>query len=229
MEISQATREKPNKAFVVLEEMENTGGIVFAKTNAQARRIGASRFSDGDFDSVSCRRAPYADHCVGIGGVPASLLIENGWHFECSWSGERIDLDMLDERGLYVEDVVGDQEGLVFLNSVYEAEFWLEQARRAHFAKRSTRRLQQFVLAKFPDAKLLPKARFDAGASVHCGKVILRHCRVPFDFPGQQIGPASLDYNRDRKGERKLGFRCCSGDREAFEAWAAAHKASREG
>lgn len=221
MEVSQATNEK---AFVVLEEMEGTGGIVFAKTNAQARRIGSETYADGDFDMVTCRRAPYADHCVSTGRVPVSLLIENGWHFECAWSGMRIDLEALDELDLWPEDVVGDQDSLVFLNGVYEAEHRLEQAKNKHFATRWTRRLRRFVLAKFPDAKVLPSATFDVSASTCRGKTTLRHCRVAFNFPGGANGPASLDYNRDRPSGRKLSFYCCNGDREAFETWAKSQK-----
>lgn len=76
------------KAFSVQETDERTGGIVFAKTNAQARRQGSSAYSDGDFHSVECYRAPWADRYALQGYVPTNAMIANGWHYECWHCGQ---------------------------------------------------------------------------------------------------------------------------------------------
>lgn len=40
-------------AYSVLEDCENTGGIVFARNSRQARRLGANEFNGGDQDGVN--------------------------------------------------------------------------------------------------------------------------------------------------------------------------------
>jgi hypothetical protein len=63
------------RAFKVLETGDGTGGIVYAKTNAQARREGAQQFGSGDFFGVECSRAPQFD------------LFADGWWMECEECG----------------------------------------------------------------------------------------------------------------------------------------------
>lgn len=78
----QMTCHRPLLAYRVVEDCESTGGIVFAKTNAQARRLGASDFNAGEFDGLICNRAPEFDkYCPGP--VPREALFENGWYYEC--------------------------------------------------------------------------------------------------------------------------------------------------
>jgi hypothetical protein len=86
--------KKPLRAFAVTETCEGTGGIVFARHNVVARREGACQFSDGDFHSVECRRAPWADQFASDKIVPVSAMIWAGWHFECTGCGRRIDEDL---------------------------------------------------------------------------------------------------------------------------------------
>lgn len=70
------------KAFHVTETTEGTGGIVYAKTNAQARREGSCQFGDGDFHGWECRRAPEFDG-MDPHGPSKELLFDHGWWFEC--------------------------------------------------------------------------------------------------------------------------------------------------
>lgn len=91
--VQRATQPFSLKAYVVLEEGDGTGGIVFAKSNAQARREGSERYADGDFDSVSCRRAGEFDHYYP-GPVPTSVLFEHGWWFQCGGCRKRLDADV---------------------------------------------------------------------------------------------------------------------------------------
>lgn len=81
------------KAFLVQETDDFTGGIVFAKTNAQARRQGADEFANGDFYSVTCRRASWADQYEST-TVPKLAYIANGWTYDCCGCGKRIEDDV---------------------------------------------------------------------------------------------------------------------------------------
>ena len=97
------TRKKATKivAFSCIEEDEGTGGIVFAKTNAQARSQGAGRHNGGEWDGLRVRREPRFDHYASLGHVPDLALWKDGWYFECHCCYRRIDDDFgcdLDER-----------------------------------------------------------------------------------------------------------------------------------
>jgi hypothetical protein len=70
-------KEKPLLAYYVGDD--DRGCIVFAKTNAQARRYGANEIGT-DWECVECRRTPEWD-----GGQPTwEELWDAGWHFECA-------------------------------------------------------------------------------------------------------------------------------------------------
>lgn len=96
------TKDSPKKAYKVLEVDEHTGGIVFARCNAEARRWGANEYGDGEWDYVECSRAPEYDQYVN-GGLNDLVLWNNGWWFECM-CGHRLDSDFYDERRYERED-----------------------------------------------------------------------------------------------------------------------------
>lgn len=76
---------KTLKAYMV-SDGDDGASIVFASNNATARREGASEL-DVDWSEVdSCRRAPQFD-AYAPGPVPAAVLIEHGWRYECTRSG----------------------------------------------------------------------------------------------------------------------------------------------
>lgn len=55
--MTTATKEKPLLAYTVLEKGEDTGGIIFARSNIEARKRGSCEWSDGDiplFPAVEC-------------------------------------------------------------------------------------------------------------------------------------------------------------------------------
>jgi len=218
------------KAFVVLDTYENMGGIVFAKTNAQARRMGAETFADGDFHNVTCRRAPYADHCAEDGHVSNTLLIDNGWHFECAWSGERIDQYTLQEKGLVSEDVIGHQHGLAFTTAVHEAEYRLDKARKDRFGLRWRRRFAKIVQRRFPDAKIIPGGH--SSVSRIQGVYRLTQCRVEFDWSDKQISAAAFEFTAfgylpGEQLQRRPNLLCAMGDKAMFEAWCARQRELR--
>lgn len=239
------------KAFTVNEPMEYTGGIVFAKSNIVARRLGANEYNDGELGGMTVKRAPWADSFVGK-LVPASIMIAHGWHFECSGCGRRIDSDLADlwENEVQPEDsgrdmvkarrrycnwhpadVIGTQSSAVFCDQQCKDA---HDAYRAECKAKETWAIEAFkakILRRFPDAELIndpDRLRPHAYATTHAGRIVVRQVVVEFAFPGMQYGPASLRWesrasSRYRKAEKPY-YSCCSGDREAFEAYAAATK-----
>jgi len=225
------------KAYSVCENDERTGAIYFAKHAITARRWGANEHADGEISYVTCHRAPWADHCADTGIVPAWLMIHNGWHFECAGCGHRIDSDFLDERDIHYDDVQGHQNSMVFCTPLCEARHNLHRAEAKHRERRWIRRFEKIILRRFPDAEIERATDFNrphayaqrrADGVWHVDQVI-----VSFRWPGMQIGHASLRVDTRtewprRHGERPVTRRgkphwiCCNGDREAFEAYAAA-------
>jgi len=234
---------KPLLAYSVTEDFESTGGIVFAKSSIAARRIGAGRYADGEFESVSCRRAPYADEYAGSGIVPASRLIAEGWHFECSGCGRMIDNDNLWERDIDPDDVVGRQDSSVYCNELCEAQEALSRAERKVFDRRWTRRLVKLVKARFPEAKIVNDSYFrrpHVYADRKDGRYLLRDATIPFTLPCLERGPASLVVERrqppstryerketDDSRKRSVFYVCHPDDREAINAYMQANPPRR--
>lgn len=227
----------PMKAYAVLEKDERTGAIYFAHNDITARKAGANEYGDGELSYVTCNRAPYADMYAEDRIVPASVLIENGWHFECAGCRRQIDADfgfwqdrvgdddtfayMLQQARRYEHwtpsSVIGSQDSQVFCDEIckiahdnYEAE----RSRRQHRAIEAFKRL---VLKRFPDAKIcadndgpgIPtyRRKHHAYATKENGRWRVREISVAFEFPGMKIAPASLDYRYDRRSMSKDGKR----------------------
>lgn len=221
---------KPLKAYAVLEEGENTGGIVFAAHAIVARRQGAAIFGDGEFEGVSCRRAPWADHCAKTGVVPVSLMIDHGWRFECYGCGATIDRDWLYDMGLPLLGVIGTQHSSIFCCDSCRSRHKAREAVRCEIEADMIERLKAMVLRRLPGAEICSQDQWasrahaeqgwDSGAWAVNGAVVF------FAFPGMRIGPASLVLRRDYLKINRIGpidpsFECCAGDQEAFEAFAA--------
>lgn len=237
------------KAYAVNEKYESTGAIFFAKHDIVARRTGADEYGDGELSYVTCRRARWADHCAETGIVPVSLMVEHGWHFECSGCGVRIDEDLcyrdeddIDEPETTDEalrfkdwepaDIIGHQHSQVFCN---QACMDADLAYRAECRRREARVIERFraiILRRFPgvdfpDDRERYRGYAHAYVTKRNGRWHVQQVHVPFTFPGQQHGPASLDYDPDSSwyARRKVRFMCAGGDKERFEAFAAETKA----
>lgn len=211
----------PPKAFAVLEEDENTGGIVYAKSAVAARRLGADEYADGDFSAVSCRRAPWADDYHDK-PLPVSIMVEAGWHFECGGCGCRIDEDYLYDTGRMPEDVVGVQHSAVYCDAVCEATYALHRAKCKRLETRWLRRFAKIVKARFPDAK--PKHAHAYARSRADGRLQIAQVSVEFDFPGRKYAMAQLAWREKTCWEKtypKPAFTCSAGDKGAFEKYAA--------
>lgn len=211
------------KAYSVLEEDENTGGITFARTKRAALRDGASRWHSGEPEYCRAERAPWADEFASTGGIPAKIMIANGWNFECCGCGARLDEDFLLEQGLPVSGVIGVQDGAIYCCARCK---WRDL--KYHRAKEQQERIaiaaiRDFLLERFPDAEILGGARARAIRGAR-GGWHWDHVSIPFAFPGMAIGHATCELRPEHRGPlpAKPTFRCCAGDRAAFEAWALA-------
>lgn len=215
------------KAFAVLEEYENTGSIIFAKSNVEARRLGANEHACGDFSAVSCRRAPWADKYANE-ALPVSVMVEHGWHFECGCCGRRIDSDYLWEADKLPEDIIGHQHSIAYCDAVCEARDKLDRAERRRLELRWLRRFSKIVCRRFPDAK--PEHDHAYATRDASGKLRIVHVAVSFDFPGREYGMARLRWRERSSWEKtwpKPHYTCSNGDLKAFETWAAAQAALR--
>lgn len=242
------------KAYAVNETYEETGGIVFAKHAIVARRIGAGQYADGEFSGVRCRRAPWADHCAETGIVPVSLMVDHGWHFECTGCGRRIDTDMAwiyedggedpettDEASRYKgwtpDAIIGTQDSMVFCDQRCHDEHQAYEAERTRVQNRWIERFKKIVLRRFPDAQLVNdperyRGYHHAFACKRNGRWHIDQVIVAFEYPGMKYGAAHLEYrwqdqNWLRKRAEKPHFTCCGGDKDAFEAWAKDQLAKR--
>lgn len=100
------SKEKRLLAYSVTETTEGTGGIVYAKTNAQARREGSQQHGDGDFYGWEARRAPEFDG-MDPHGPSREELFDHGWWFDCEECNRRAQHDsggVSVAGGFYCED-----------------------------------------------------------------------------------------------------------------------------
>lgn len=237
------------KAYAVNEKYESTGAIYFAHHDIVARRNGADEYAEGELSQVTCRRASWADQCAGTGIVPVSLMVANGWHFECSGCGVRIDDDLrfryeedIDDpehtdqavrfKGWSPDDIIGHQHSQVFCNQVCQDDHIAYHAECERRQDRAVARFKAFILRRFPGVEFPDdRERYRSYAHAYVyrtsdGRWHVGQVRVPFNFPGQQYGPASLDYDAGSswRRDRKLNWSCAGGDKEPFETYAAATK-----
>lgn len=227
------------KAYSVLETDENTGGIVFASRKEQAIRKATARYFDGEEPETVCHRAPWADRHVDS-GVPAALMIQHGWRFECSGCLRTIDEymhDLHDEPdettgGMYEgwtpEAVIGVQDSEIYCTDRCRQDHHTRQETRRRLQERAVKRFTRILLARLPDAEPVdndryggrPYASFDEDSVVP----LLQSVQVPFAYPDARHGYASLHYSpRGSRPDRRIYFMCPGGDVEAFNAYLDTH------
>ncbi|WP_040616636.1 hypothetical protein [Roseibium sp. TrichSKD4] len=214
-----------NKAFIVQETQEYTGGIIYAKSNVEARRFGANAFNGGDFSGLHVNRAKQYDKFEQT-GVPARLLIADGWHFECHGCGMTVDEDNLEETGLSADGVVGFEPSRIYCCHHCRRNSMAGNAARKAFGEGFLDMMKDRLRNRFPGTE------FDFGSHRHhvyvpiSRPIVVQQAMVHFSFPGMKIGPASIVYEHYGNhgqmliGPVRLEFRCCAGDREAFEKFA---------
>lgn len=220
-----AVKDRPLKAYAVLEDSENTGAIYFSKHRIEALKAGANEYGGGELYGMRCSRAPWADEwATKDEDVPAKLMIAHGWHFECAGCGHRIDEDWLAEEDLPLDGVIGTQRSMVFCTEICEAQEHLRKVTARWHEKRMIGILKEMVLKRFPGVEFETKDNWKehAYATQDHGTWYVKQAVVSFKFPGQKYGPATFRFDLDyhRIGPVKPHFSCCHGDIEAFNAFA---------
>lgn len=212
------------KAYLVTEPNENTGGVVFAASDIEARRWGAGEWNDGELSGMSAIRRKDFDQYHGK-GVPARILVAEGWHFECHGCWMRIEEWALEDVGLTVDGVVGTESSQIYCCAECESRALACRAREKAAGEDFLAQLRRIVTARFGPIEFVTGRYMGRVYAVERdGHVMVEQAVVSFNFPGQQLGPASLRYDWDRRvkvGPPHPAYMVCNGDREAFESWAA--------
>lgn len=205
------------KAYAVQEEDEGTGGVVFAKSSAEARRLGAARFGDGDFNWGKARRLPWADG-FAPGPVPAKAMIDHGWWYECAHCHRRIEDGAEDaESGEPVAfDVVETEAGHVYCAPKCHDAAVAESLERRRVEGETIADLTARLLAKLPGA--VPTKGHHVYATRPNGEDAFKAQQgiLYFTFPGAAHGDASLRFDKFEDAPQVMVPR---GDLKAFEAW----------
>lgn len=222
---------KPLKAYAVLETEEGTGGIIFARRDIEARKRGSCEYSDGDISSVTCRRAPWADEYAETKRIPVRAAIEHGWRFECHGCAETLSEDRFYDEDKPIEGVIGFMDSLVFCCAECRDAHKEVERRKKAFGQEFLDVMRALVTKRFGPVEFCEDG-FKAHVYVteQDGALSVGQAAISFHFPGQVIAPATLRYEWpysfawDGIGCIKPYFTCRNGDRDAFEAFAAATK-----
>ncbi len=215
------------KAYEVFDGDEGWA-IVFAEKAVQARRYGANEL-DIEFGEVDfCRRLKWADRYADVRSVPMSEAIRHGWWTECTCCGQRLHEDEVWAAGIEPAAVIGTIKGRAYCD--WTCWIWDLKVNADLEARkqRAIRWLKRRVLRRFPGVDFA-NTKYSDHAYVTTdgtGRMRTHQAWVSFNFPGQQIAPATLRYDPDdhevrRSGNLRPFFMCCAGDKAAFEAFAA--------
>lgn len=242
------------KAYSCMETEEYIGAVIFAKSNLEARKIAANEFNDGHLGGLTVKRAPWADEFGARHLIPISVMVDHGWHFECTWSGITIDSNLYEygydwynpdtkeyeiDASYIGQKPVGFQESVCFAIQEY-ADKWKEAKRlEKEFNEKQIKIYQNYVLSKLPDAVLINEEGYGRSSRITSCEMktffnsglnerYIRSFDIPFSFPGMQHW-AALKFDQQpgyyhQMGPIKPHFICANGDVEAFNAWAAQQK-----
>jgi hypothetical protein len=207
--------KKPLKAYQATNDYEGRGCIIFAKYNAEARRLAINQLDGNEVDS--CCRAPDFDK-YAPGPVSPLILIEHGWMFECSECGRKVTEGMREDvadEGLDHDDFVPREDGTggVFCSEACENKWHNDKQLNAEARKE----LERIFLEKFPGSTVIDVYAF--GTNLENNRPgVPNNFFVSFEFPGSSR-TARWYYNQE---DCFVGI----GDIEAFKAWRASTKAA---
>lgn len=223
-------KEKPLLAYAVLEKGEDTGGIIFARSNIEARKRGSCEWSDGDISSVSCRRAHWADAYATVGVIEATAAVEQGWHFECHGCGMSIDSYSIEDQGMDVQGIIGAMDSWIFCCIECKDRSDKIEAQKKAFGASFLDELRRMITRRFGDVEICGASDDAFFPHVYVieqdGAFSIGQANVHFHFPGQKLAPATIKYEWpyssrwDGIGPQRPYFTCCHGDVEAFQAFA---------
>lgn len=222
----RAPSDRALKAYAVQEEDELTGGIVFAKSNAHARRLGANEFSDGDWHGVMCRRVRWADEfCPGP--VPFQAMFDQGWWRECDGCGVRMEEGACDDDGNCIEFDIVEEAGRVFCAPTCRDRHESESRKIKRAEARAIAVLSARLLRSVPGVTVISGDQGDRYARPHAyvsrdaaGRLRIRQAVVHFDFPGRRHGFGAYRAERDQSSvDRRPTLFVPFGDVKAFKCW----------
>lgn len=193
---------------------ERPGGIYFAKSNVEARRMLADEYADGEFAGLTVQRAPGLDKYEDDGAVPMAVMIGYGWWTECSNCYQRLSEDQLDEDGKDYTNVVGHLGQMCFCD-----QGCLEEYQREYAMKRSKKYavwadMEAWLASKFGDVDVLQERRY-AYIEIVGGVAKCREATLYFNYPGCEHGPAGLQLV-EKSSETIMSLTRCNGDDKAF-------------
>jgi len=216
------------QAYAVTEHCENTGGIVFANSDIEARKRGASEYADGEITEVSCKRAPWADQYAAAGRVPVLVMIEYGWWWTCNGCERTVTSDFED---------YDDDDVVIDLHPVEDARgFWCtpecrdrdlrERAERKIFNAMILDHLRMLLAKRLPGA-IAVENEGHVYAVLNDGLWTAQQARIDFRFPGCVIAPASFRLGCN-PNTNEIEALVCAGDLEAYKAWRATATQEKE-
>lgn len=237
------------KAYACMETYEYTGAIIFAKSNLEARKQSANEFNDGQLGGMTVNRAPWADKYGARHKIPIADMVDHDWHFECVYSGIRIESEIYDygfetynpDTKEYEDDIslvgktpVGFQDGPVFACQEYADLHWEEQRKRKTYEAEMLKMYRGIVLARFPDAVLIDcDGRYGQGEHIYSvlasdGETrVVEQVTIPFEFPGMKYNVSlsiHRQYTNEKIGPVRPQYMCANGDKELFVKWAKEQK-----
>lgn len=239
------------KAYACLEPYENTGAVIFATSNIEARRVSANEFHDGELGGMSVKRAPWADKYESRHNIPISVMVDNGWHFECTYSGLTIDSDLYDyprsvqdDKGNWIDDdflvgkePVGYQDTRCFACAEYEELFNIQENKRKAFEAEQVEFYKNYILEKLPEATIIDEDGYNNGIHVysvssnHSDARVIQQLSIPFSFPGMKHWACmklDMGYYNAPKGPTQPIFTCANDDHEEFLKWIEKQKILRK-
>lgn len=148
--------------------------IIFAKSSIEAKRRWSNEHWDGDeIAGISAKRIPEWDQYAKT-GVPALVMIDDGWYFECHGCGTTINSDYIGstERSHDEYDPLdaeyGADQTLPIMEPVelpWQRVYCTQQccdddlrtkARRKRAERRALDVMKRSLIAKLPGAEILP-------------------------------------------------------------------------
>ncbi|TFZ81625.1 hypothetical protein [Candidatus Macondimonas diazotrophica] len=216
------------KAYAVTELDEGTGDIYFAKSNLEARKMGAAEFNGDELGGLRCVRAPWADDYAKIGQVPYIEKIDAGWWAECFHSGAVVSSDGIswgDEEAFPVEPRIGE----LYATPEYMWKHDLSKAVSRQIEAVAKHLMAEELRRRLPDARPILGSKALDGWHFHasCGSdfsYTIHQAIMSFAWPGASRGWASMTF---REGKDDFSFWVAGGDRDRFLEWVKTQKERR--
>lgn len=225
----------PAYSVHVDDPYEPSAVIVFAKSNIEARRQGASQLDCDEIGGLRCLREPWADAFEINRKIPAAEMLAHGWMLPCAGCEQIISdggtVTRYNDDGQETEvdvDPVGTDH-CAFCTPECKARHDEYRARCKRGERRFWAALAREALRKFPGITIDPEKTDAARWSGHHHRYFGTHsksgrCRalcfvVAFSFPGSKYGGKyryDLDYEAT-KGRRSLLI--ANGDLDAWNAF----------